>query len=171
MNIHTLHVCGIFIISVPLFHAELNAIQYYTLRILSVFVILFSLIRLIMELFQAIQLRLVRYALSWVNWLEVLVFCSSIFFVVTFFSDCLCPTVFQWQVGVVAIFLAWVDLIIFIRKLPGTGIYVVMFLDIFYTFCRLFFLAILLVIAFGLAFFMAFYEPNVNVCVIIILDM
>lgn len=129
---------------------------------MSAFIVLFSLIRLAMELFQAMQLRL-RYLLSWVNWIELLIFSSSILFVATFLTDCLCPTVWQWQVGAIAIFLGWVDLIVFIRKLPGTGIYVVMFLDIFYTFWRLFFLSMLLVIAFGLAFYMAFYEPNANV--------
>ena len=60
-------------------------------------------------------------------------------------------------------FLGWLDLIIFIRKLPLTGIYVLMFIDIFYTFCRLFFLSLLLVIAFGLAFYMSFNEPLLSV--------
>ena len=62
--------------------------------------------------------------------------------------------------GALAIFLGWLNLIVFISKFPGTGIYVVMFLDIFYTFLRLFFLSILLVIAFGLAFYMTFSEPT-----------
>ena len=69
----------------------------------------------------------------------------------------------QWQFGAIAVFLGWLDLIIFIRKLPLTGIYVVMFVDIFYTFCRLFFLSLLLVIAFSLAFYMAFHEPDISV--------
>ena len=66
----------------------------------------------------------------------------------------------QWQLGAIAVFLGWVDLIIFFSKLPLTGIYVVMFIDILYTFCRLFILSTLLVVAFGLAFFMAFNEPD-----------
>ena len=146
----------------PPHHAVINFARHRALLTMSVFVILFSLIRLLMEVFQAFQLRLVRYFLSWVNWIELLVFSSSILFVMTFLSDCLCPTIWQWQVGAIAIFLGWVDLIVFIRKLPGTGIYVVMFVDIFYTFWRLFFLSLLLVIAFGLAFYMAFYEPDVG---------
>ena len=140
----------------------LNSDVRRALLTMSVFVILFSIIRLVMELFQAFQLQLVRYFLSWVNWIELLVFSTSIFFVTTFFTDCLCPTIWQWQIGAIAIFLGWVVLIVFIRKLPGTGIYVVMFVDIFYTFWRLFFLALLLVIAFGLSFYMAFYEPNLG---------
>lgn len=71
--------------------------------------------------------------------------------------------VWQWQLGAIAVFLGWLNLIIFIRKFPLTGIYVVMFVDIFYTFCRLFFLSLLLVIAFGLAFYMAFNEPKFEV--------
>ena len=116
-----------------------------------------------MELFQMIQLRVWRYFLSWVNWIEFFLFIFSIIFVITFATDCFCPYKWQWQIGAVAIFLGWIDLIIFIRKLPLTGIYVVMFVDIFYTFCRLFFLSTLLVIAFSLAFYMAFYEPALEV--------
>ena len=74
------------------------------------------------------------------------------------------PSEWQWQLGAIAVFLGWIDLIIFIRKLPLTGIYVVMFIDIFYTFCRLFFLSFLLVVAFGLAFYMTFNDPDLMVC-------
>lgn len=144
-------------------YSVLDELLKKVLLSISAFVILFSIIRLLIELFQAIQLRVWRYLLSWINWVEILVFSSSLFFCITFFTDCLCPTVWQWQIGVVAIFLGWVTLIVFIRKLPGTGIYVVMFMDIFYTFWRLFFLSVLLVVAFGLAFYLAFYEPDIPV--------
>ena len=78
------------------------------------------------------------------------------------YVPCTCRS-WQWQFGALSIFLGWLNLIIFIRKLPLTGIYVVMFVDIFYTFCRLFFLSILLVIAFGLSFYMAFNDPDIEV--------
>lgn len=43
----------------------------------------------------------------------------------------------------------------------STGIYVLMFFDIFYTFWKLFILTGLLLIAFGLSFYMAFFQPGV----------
>jgi transient receptor potential cation channel subfamily A protein 1 len=105
----------------------------------------------------------VNYLKDWVNWIELTLFTTSIIFVVIFFTDCLCPMGWQWQLGAMAVFLGWLDLILFLRKLlPLTGIYIVMFVDIFYTFCRLFVFALLLVIAFGLSFYMAFNEPHLK---------
>lgn len=134
--------------------------------IAAVIIIIFAVIRILMEAFQMIQLRLF-YFFSWVNWVELLLFICSIIFVWIFHSECLCPSAWQWQVGAVAVFLGWIDLIVFIRKLPLLGIYVVMLVDILYTFCRLIVLTILLIIAFGLAFYMCFYDPafRVGACV------
>ncbi|XP_070567287.1 transient receptor potential cation channel subfamily A member 1 homolog [Ptychodera flava] len=59
----------------------------------------------------------------------------------------------QWKCAAICIFLAWMNLIIFIRKLPLVGIYVVMFIDVLYTFVKFFIVLFLFVIAFGLAFY------------------
>ena len=84
-------------------------------------------------------------------------------------TECYCERNWQWQVGVVAVFLAWINLVIFAEKIPLTGLYVVMFLNIFYTFMRMVILAFLLVISFALAFYMLFYDPDdvsyLKVCV------
>ena len=81
---------------------------------------MFSLARLVLELFQFFSIKL-YYFLDWVNLVELVLFISAINFTFVFFNDCLCPTVWQWQIGCVAVFLAWIDFIIFIRKLPLTG--------------------------------------------------
>ncbi|XP_077977717.1 transient receptor potential cation channel subfamily A member 1 homolog [Glandiceps talaboti] len=59
----------------------------------------------------------------------------------------------QWCVGTFAIFLAWMNLIIFVRKLAKIGIYVVMFIDILKTFCRFSIILLLFLISFGLSFY------------------
>ena len=125
----------------------------------AIIIIFFSLIRLMMEVLQLIQLRL-RYLLDWVNWIECTLFVCAIIFAWIFHTDCYCPFEWQWQIGAGAVFLGWMDLIIFLRKLPLTGIFVVMFVDIFYTFLKMIVLSFLLVIAFSLAFYMAFFEPG-----------
>ena len=52
---------------------------------------------------------------------------------------------------------------IFMRKFPVTGIYVVMFMNIFYIFLKMAFLAILLILAFAFSFYMLFHDPdNIN---------
>ena len=60
----------------------------------------------------------------------------------------------QWQVGAVALFVAWMDLLLFIRKIPRFGIYIVMFTDILQTFLQFSLVFFLFVVAFALAFFM-----------------
>jgi len=87
----------------------------------------------------------------------------SIIFVWVFHTGCLCPLYWQWQLGAVAIFLGWMNLIVFIQKFPLTGIYVLMFINILYTFLRTVMLSFLLVIAFSLTFYMAFFEPGITV--------
>ena len=105
----------------------------------------------------------VEYFTDWVNWMEVTMAIFSIIFVWVFSADCLCPARWQWQIGVIAVFLAWTDFIIFVQKLPGVGIYVGMLVDILWIFIKTIPLTIMLVIAFGLGLFMAFFEPGVLV--------
>lgn len=122
-----------------------------------------SLCRLILEGMQLItQFR--RYIKDWVNWIEIALYICSITFVCVFGVDCLCPLNWQWQIGVVAVFLGWMDLIVFISKFPLTGIYVLMFIKILTTFLKMIILSALLVFAFGLTFYLTFTQPEILVC-------
>ena len=125
-------------------------------------VVILSLCRLVLEGIQFITQRS-RYILDWVNWMEIVIFVCSIIFVWIFHVDCLCPLTWQWQIGVVAVFLGWVGLIVFISKFPLTGIYVLMFVKILYTFLKMLILSVLLVLAFGLTFYLAFKQPEILV--------
>ena len=118
--------------------------------------------RIVVETLQAIQLR-ADYFSDWVNWMEIIMVIFSFIFIWVFNTECLCPTRWQWQFGTIAVFLAWTDFIIFVQKLPGIGIYVVMLIDILWIFVKTVPLTIMLVIAFGLGLFMAFFEPQVTV--------
>jgi transient receptor potential cation channel subfamily A protein 1 len=101
-----------------------------------------------------------EYWLDWSNYLEIMLYSFSVAFVVVF-DDCFCPTDTQWQIGTVAVFFAWIDLLLFLYKLPKIGIYVGMMLQITRRFLNVVVIAILLSLAFGLAFYMAFYEPSI----------
>lgn len=57
------------------------------------------------------------------------------------------------SIGSIAIFLAWIDLLLFIQKFPTLGIYVVMFTDVFKTFLKFSMTFVLFIIAFALGFF------------------
>ena len=87
----------------------------------SAVVLILSALRLLFEAFQFINLRH-RYIFDLVNWIEVILYTLSIIFVVVYSNHCLCPTKWQWQIGSIAVFLTWIHLTIFIRKLPLTGL-------------------------------------------------
>ena len=125
-------------------------------------VILFALCRLLVEIAQLVSLKL-SYVTDWVNWMEVTLFVCSIIFVWVYTNKCQCVLDWQWQIGVVAVFLGWIDLIIFISKFPLTGIYVLMFIKIFYTFLKMLVLTLLLVVAFGITFYMVLFDPMATV--------
>ena len=131
---------------------------YFTASI----VIILALFRLFLEMYQMISQGL-RYLLDWVNWMEWFLFVCTVIFASVFHADCLCVRDWQWQIGIVAVFLGWIELMFFLSKLPLIGIYVVMFLEILKTVLKIIIFSFLLLVAFGLAFYMAFFEPNITV--------
>ncbi len=136
-----------------------SKLEFWFLFIAAIVIAFLALTRLMMETFQLL-LRRLTYLSDWINWMENFLFASSIVFVWVFNTDCFCTYKWQWQIGTLAVFLAWINLILFAEKIPLTGLYVVMFINIFQTFLRVIILGFLLVLAFGLAFYMLFYDPN-----------
>ena len=145
-----------------LYISGISSVRLIFVYICSGIVIFMALIRLILEVIQLI-LQFPRYFLDWINWVEVVLVITSIIFVWVFHVDCLCPLEWQWQIGVVAVFLGWIVLIAFVSKFPLTGIYVLMFVNVLYTFLKVLLLSILLVVAFGLSFYLAFTQPDIVV--------
>lgn len=133
--------------------------EFWFLFIAAIIITFLAITRLMMETFQLL-LRRLTYLSDWINWMENILFACSIVFVWIFNTDCYCTYEWQWQIGTFAVFLAWINLILFAEKIPLTGLYVVMFLHIFQTFLRTIVLGFLLVVAFGLAFYMLFHDPN-----------
>ena len=128
----------------------------------AIVVLIFCLCRLSLEGIQ-FKIQFPHYLLDWINWMEIILYLSSIIFVCVFGSDCLCPLTWQWQIGVVAVFLGWIDLIVFISKFPLTGIYILMFIKISLTFLKTLILSALLVFSFGLTFYLTFTQPEILV--------
>ena len=63
-----------------------------------------------------------------------------------------------WQLGVLAIFQGWIVLIAYLQQWPCTGVYVLMLVHIIKSFLKVSFLALLLVVAFALTFYMQFFQ-------------
>ena len=133
--------------------------EYRFLYIGAGVTILTALLLLAVEMIQLCAHPL-EYLLDWVNWLEIPLYLFSIIFTFVFATPCLCVYSWQWQIGVIAVFLGWIMLISFLRKWSLTGVYVLMFVNIIFSFLKIAFLAMLLVIAFALAFYMLLFEPD-----------
>ena len=143
-------------------HTGIGIVRQSFIYISAIIVLILSLCRLVLEGIQFVT-QFPRYIFDWINWMEIVLYVSAIIFVWVFHVGCLCPLTWQWQIGVVAVFLGWIDLIVFISKFPLTGIYVLMFVKILYTFLKMLTLSVLLVLAFGLTFYLAFTQPEILV--------
>ena len=146
----------------PLFSlTDVTSARSVGLYLLATLVILIVLLRLVYETSrQVIQSRILVF-LHYV--IKLCLYATSILFVALYWSERQCIALWQWQCGVVAVFLSWLNLMIFIAKFPLIGIYVIMLLRVFYTFVKVVLLSFLLVVAFGISFHMAFREPSILV--------
>ena len=136
-----------------LLDSHANASLYFA----AVMVIICVFIRLALEFCQFFRQRY-HYFLKYENYIEVVAYISAVIFVSHFGSNCWCPTNWQWQLGAIAVFLAWINLILFLKRVPLLGIYVLMFNSILYTFLKFALIAALFVAAFGFAFYMILYK-------------
>ncbi|GAB1607428.1 transient receptor potential cation channel subfamily A member 1 homolog [Argonauta hians] len=117
-------------------------------------VIVVAVIMLIREIFQLYQAGFGY--LTLVNLLEWITYIFSILLVITFkYCDDKTGYILEWQwnLGAIGIFFAWIDLILFVQKVPRFGIYVVMFNDILYTFVQFAIVFALFIVAFAFGFF------------------
>ena len=142
--------------------AELSNTRLNFVFAAGVIIIVLAGLRLLLEASQ-FWYQLISYISDWVNWIEISLYILSIIFVSVFRTPCLCPHGWQWQVGVMAVLLAWIDLIVICSKFPSIGIYVIMFAKIVGTFLKVIFISILLVVTFGLTLYMTFSEPQLQV--------
>ncbi|XP_064390866.1 transient receptor potential cation channel subfamily A member 1 homolog [Halichondria panicea] len=137
------------LVNCPYTTAELKAF----LIVSSAIVLLLAVARLFFETIQFITKRL-SYLTDWINWVEVIQYVTTIIFVVVYSTDNFCVLNWQWQIGVISIFLGWINLI---SKLPFVGIYV---LKISMTTLKMLLLTMLLIMSFGIPFFMVFFDVN-----------
>ena len=124
----------------------------------AVIVIIFASIRLLMEASKFCY-EPKSYICDRVKFFEVSMFILSIIFVSVFWTPCVCPLKWQWQIGVVAVFLAWINLIGFCANFPSIGIYIIMFGRIFITFVRVVILSMFLLTTFAITFYMTSETP------------
>ena len=121
----------------------------------AILLYLCSLLGLAIELVQMIQ-RKCQYWLELDNYFQLSLYLLTIIFVSGFGNDCWCAPSWQWQIGAFSVFLGWFNFILILKDMPCTAIPINMFISICITFLKLIFLPILLVLSFGIPFYMVF---------------
>ncbi|CAJ0566672.1 unnamed protein product, partial [Mesorhabditis spiculigera] len=95
--------------------------------------------------------------LSLENLLEIFIYTAAIMTMYDF-SPCSEHSAirlnWQWMLATLGTFLAWINLLLLIRKLPRFGIFVLMFVDVFKTFTRFALIFFLFITAFSITFFL-----------------
>ena len=131
-----------------------------TLSILRTVGFVLAIIRIIMELIQLYSRKVIGYFNDWVNWFEFAEYISIIIFLASVKqSKCFCPEMWEWEVGVVSLALSWVVLIAWLQVMPWIGIYVTIMIRIMVSFARVALFGVLLVVGFGLTFYVLFHQP------------
>ena len=124
--------------------------------IASVVLILSSIVYLALEVAQLYH-RLHRYLLESENYIQVVMFVSVIIFAFPVGQNsCWCLPGWKWQIGALAVFLAWINLLLIIRYFPWlrVGEHSTMLFNVYMNFIKLIYLPILLVVTFAIPFYM-----------------
>ncbi|CAL4060386.1 unnamed protein product, partial [Meganyctiphanes norvegica] len=114
-------------------------------------IIVLAVIHVLKEILQFYQAR--KNYFGFENLMEWICYVSAVLVVIDFNDGCYVREGWQMQLAAASIFLGWMNLLLFIRKFPFVGIYVVMFTDIFNTFARFCVVFLLFIIAFALSFY------------------
>lgn len=129
-----------------------RACKFNSTHRISVFVVLiFCSLNILKEIVQIFQQR-ARYFQDLTNLLEWVLYISVMLYITPFL--CFEPMNWQWETGAIAVFLAWFNCLLFLQRFDFFGIYVVMFLEILRTLLQVLCVFSILLIAFGMAFFM-----------------
>ncbi|KAJ8026613.1 Transient receptor potential cation channel subfamily A member 1-like [Holothuria leucospilota] len=119
-------------------------------------IITFACINLLKELLQMYGMQLAY--LTWTNLMEWVIYTFAIILAlplsgIEYAEGLTLRYDWQWQCGAFGIFLAWLNLVLFLQNMDQLGIYVVMFTDIFKTFLNFFVIFALLIVSFAMAFY------------------
>ncbi|KAJ7338916.1 hypothetical protein JRQ81_012818 [Phrynocephalus forsythii] len=121
----------------------------YFMKVCMSLVFIMSVFGICKELIQLIQQKL-KYLLDYSNLLDWTIYTTSIIFVSSLFISL--PGQLQWECGAIAIFLSWMNFLLYLQRFENYGIYIVMFWEILRTLIRIGIVFFFLMLAFGLSF-------------------
>ncbi|KAJ7352740.1 Transient receptor putative cation channel sub A member 1 [Desmophyllum pertusum] len=115
------------------------------------YITVFNSFSIIRELLQLYQLRL-KYFLDAANYMDWAINLSALFYVLPP-AGCPCKSPHQMEAAAVCLFLGWLNLVLYLRRLSTYGRFVVMLMTMFQTLLKVLILFILFILAFGVSFY------------------
>ena len=94
------------------------------------------------------------------NYFQLALYTLTIIFIRSFHNECWCSTPWQWQIGAFAVFVSWIDFIFILKYIPYTAVPINIFLSICVKSLELIFLLLVLILAFGVPFYMVFVRTT-----------
>ena len=101
-----------------IFYADDSIYSLYSLYLIAGCIIFMVALLILFEVFQ-IYTQGRKYFRDWTNYIDIILYVSSIIFASSLSEYCLCVSDDKWQFGIIATFLSWIDFLLFIRILPG----------------------------------------------------
>ncbi|XP_062510650.1 transient receptor potential cation channel subfamily A member 1-like [Corticium candelabrum] len=120
-------------------------------------VIVLAYLQLFKEIVQMIQLRL-HYFTDFTNYMEWTLYVTSILYCVPIGAVSMGS--YRVEMGAVAVFLGWINLLLYIQRIDIIGIYVVMFVEVLKTLVVVLSVFFVFIVAFGLAFYALLYPAD-----------
>lgn len=148
-------------------HSEiLDTKNSYTINVCMILVLLSSIFGYCKEVAQIFQQKR-NYFFDNSNALEWIIYTTSIIFVSPLFISI--PAYVQWQCGAIAIYLYWMNFLLYLQRFENCGIFIVMLEVIMKTLLKSTVVFVFLLVAFGLSFYVllsiqdAFSSPLLSI--------
>ena len=143
-----------------------DAVDRRALTGLAVILIFASIAFLVFEVWFRYVMREQRHFFYYFElFFRAAVFLLTIVFVFGFVNDCWCAPAWQWQIGALAVFMAFFNFILLLKGMPQFGVPINMLLNVVITFLKLIYLPLLLLLSFAIPFYMVFVRNGAAVLV------
>uniref|UniRef100_A0A8C4X6L4 Transient receptor potential cation channel, subfamily A, member 1b n=1 Tax=Erpetoichthys calabaricus TaxID=27687 RepID=A0A8C4X6L4_ERPCA len=136
---------------------DLKDKENYLLTVCMILVLIMSLYAVGKEIVQIFQQRC-RYFFDYSNGLDWAAAITSLLFVLPMLFNV--KDTWHWQFGAVAIFISWLNYLLYMQRFENFGIYVVMFGEILRTLIRIVLVFFFLILAFALSFYALMIEQR-----------
>ena len=123
---------------------------------MSVILMIFALMYLVLEGIQLYHRRM-QYFREFENYIQVTMYSLTIVFVYPpglYGNECWCFPSWRWQIGAVALFLAWFNCCFVLKHWPLVGQPITMLINVYLNFFGLVYLPLLLLFTFGFPLYM-----------------